>query len=97
MNLSELLSRQAEKYRDKPFLLFERQPDRSAAAFRASLSYFELERRVNRACRYLDALGLRAGDVFNLHLPNCPSFIVLWLAGARLGAVMMPTNPLSSD
>lgn len=97
MNLSLLLSQQAQKYRDKPFLLFERQPDGNHAAFRSCLSYEAFDRQVNRACRYLEALGLRQGDVFNLHLPNCPGFIVLWFAGARLGAVMMPTNVLAAE
>ncbi len=97
MNLSILLSQQAKKYHDKPFLLFERQPDETHAGFRSGLSYGEFDRQVNRACRYLETLGLRAGDVFNLHLPNCPGFIILWFAGARLGAVMMPTNVLAAE
>ncbi len=93
MNLSELLASQARRHGEREFLLFERQPDAaSAEPFRQILSYRELDQRVNRACRYLAALGLGPGDVFNLHLPNCPAFVVLWFAGARLGAVMMPTN-----
>ena len=92
MNLSDLLNDRASRYADKPFLTFERQPN----VYRQSLSYRELNNRVNQACHYLASLGLGQGDVFNLHLPNCPAFLVLWFAGARLGAVMMPTNVLSS-
>ena len=44
-----------------------------------------------------NSLNLGKGDVFNLHLPNCPAFLILWFAGMRLGAVMMPTNVLSSE
>ena len=97
MNLSELLADRARKCADKPFILFERQPDETRPApFCLSLSYRELDTRVDQACHLLAGLGLKPGDVFNLHLPNCPAFIVLWFAGARLGAVMMPTNVLAS-
>lgn len=97
-NLSDLLGDRAARYGEREFLLFERQASEAEnlACWRQVLSYEELDSRVNRACHYLAASGLESGDVFNLHLPNCPSFVVLWLAGARLGAVMMPTNVQSS-
>ncbi|MCP4287872.1 MAG: ATP-dependent acyl-CoA ligase [Gammaproteobacteria bacterium] len=98
MNLSDLLSDSASRYGDREFLLFERQPLEPASQdyFRLQLSYREFDTLVNRACHYLAALGLKAGDIFNLHLPNCPAFLILWFAGARLGAVMMPTNVLAT-
>ncbi len=96
MNLSELLSDRAARFGDREFLLFERQPGENGDSFRRRLTYDDLESGVNRACHYLAALGLRRGDVYNLHLPNCPTFLQLWFAGARLGAVMMPTNVLAS-
>jgi crotonobetaine/carnitine-CoA ligase len=97
-NLSDLITDRAARYGNREFLLFERQANETEnlACWRQQLSYSELDSRVNRACHYLSARGLKNGDVFNLHLPNCPSFILLWFAGARLGAVMMPTNILSS-
>ncbi len=99
MNLSELIAGQAAKFGDKDFLLFERQPSvpDDQDAFRRNLSYREFDACVNRACHYLAAQGLKQGDVFNLHLPNCPAFVILWFAAARLGAVMMPTNVLASS
>jgi crotonobetaine/carnitine-CoA ligase len=99
MNLSELIAGQAAKFGDKVFLLFERQPSvpDNQDAFRRSLTYREFDTCVNRACHYLAAQGLKQGDVFNLHLPNCPAFVILWFAAARLGAVMMPTNVLASS
>ena len=97
MNLSDLLANQAIKFKDTTFLLFDRQAtDKSEQSFRQTLTYRELDDCVNQACHYLASLGLSRGDVFNLHLPNCPAFLILWFAGARLGAVMMPTNVLSS-
>ena len=98
MNLSDLIAARAREYGDKTWLYFERQPDaaRGLAEFRQELSYAEFDRRVDQACHYLAGRGVARGDVVNLHLPNCPAFLLLWFATARLGAVMMPTNVLAS-
>ncbi len=102
MNLSDLVTDNAAKYGNRIFLFFERQAIHDESknihrdSFRQTLSFRELENRVNQACHYLASQGLNQGDVFNLHLPNCPAFLILWFAGARLGAVMMPTNVLAS-
>ena len=102
MNLSDLLADRATKYGNRKFLLFDRQPATSTSnsinqdCFRQTLTFRELDGLVNQACHYLSSQGLNQGDVFNLHLPNCPAFLILWFAGARLGAVMMPTNVLAS-
>lgn len=98
MNLSELITDRARECGEKAFLVFERQPieAKSQVSFRQSLSYRELETCVDQACHFLHEQGLKQGDVFNLHLPNCPAFLILWFAAARLGAVMMPTNTLAS-
>ena len=98
MNLSDLLRDNAKRFGDQDFLLFERQSDADSGQddFRLTLSYREFDRCVDRGCHYLAELGLKPGDIFNLHLPNCPAFMLLWFAAARLGAVMMPTNVLAS-
>ena len=102
MNLSDLLTDRAAKFGDRKFLFFERQAAANASqntardSFRQTLTYRELDDRVNQACHFLSAQGLSRGDVFNLHLPNCPAFLILWFAGVRLGAIMMPTNVLAS-
>jgi crotonobetaine/carnitine-CoA ligase len=102
MTLSELIEIQAEVYNNKTFLFFEQQPVidgenlSSSPGFLKELSYSAFDQQVNQACHLLNNLGILKGDVINLHLPNCPSFIILWFAVARLGAVMMPTNVLSS-
>ena len=41
--------------------------------------------------------GLGHGDKFNLHLGNCPEFLIFWLAAAKSGTVMVPTNPVSTS
>jgi acyl-CoA synthetase (AMP-forming)/AMP-acid ligase II len=51
---------------------------------------------VNRAAHFLLRRGLKPQEKFNLHLGNCPEFLVFWLAAARTGTVMVPTNPVST-
>ena len=51
---------------------------------------------MNRAAHLLLARGLRHGDKFNLHLGNCPEFLLFWMAAAKTGTVMVPTNPAST-
>ncbi len=75
--LSALLARQAEARPEAPALL---------AAGRA-VSYRVLAERVERAARGLARLGIAAGDVVSVQLPNTPEFLVAYLALARLGAL----------
>ena len=102
-NLSALLSHQATTFGERDFVLFDQQPkiDQSNSdqipELRKSLSFDQLDQQVNQACRLLESSGIRRGDVFNLHLPNSLSFLILWFAGVRMGAVMMPTNVQSSQ
>jgi crotonobetaine/carnitine-CoA ligase len=56
----------------------------------------DFDRGVNRAAHVLLERGLKPGDRFNLHLGNGPEFLVFWLAAARTGTVMVPTNPVST-
>jgi 2-aminobenzoate-CoA ligase len=58
------------------------------------LSYGELGRRVNRLANGLAALGLGRGDRVLLRLPNCPEFVVTWLACQKLGVVTVATMPM---
>ena len=54
-------------------------------------SYAETAAQADSIARNLAAIGVGAGDVISLQLPNCPEFIFIHLAALRLGAV---TNPL---
>jgi crotonobetaine/carnitine-CoA ligase len=62
----------------------------------ACWTWQEFDRDVNRAANLLLARGLKPGDKFNLHLGNCPEFLFFWMAAAKTGTVMVPTNPISS-
>ena len=85
------LEDKARRFPDDPFLIFE-----DASGGRERWTWHEFDATVNRAAHLLLARGLRHGEKFNLHLGNCPEFLVLWMAAAKTGTVMVPTNPVST-
>ena len=102
MNLSDLLLQRVLSHGDLAFVKFEKQADKMGRkpdkpeVYKSTLTYSAFNDKVNQASHFLVSHGLGKGDVYNLHLPNCISFLILWFAGARIGAVMMPTNILAS-
>src|SRR5262249_37592245 len=59
-----------------------------------TLTYGELEKRVNRLATGLRAVGVDRGHRVLMRLPNCPEFIVTWLACQKLGAITVSTMPM---
>ncbi len=60
------------------------------------VSWGRLQRESDAFASALAALGVRAGDRVALLLPNCPQFFVAELAAWKLGAVVVPLNPIYS-
>ena len=89
-NLRTALEQKAQAHPDKTFLIFEDHDEQAH-----SYSYEQFDRMVNRTANGLLQLGVKKGDKVNLHLTNCPEFLFFWFAIAKIGAVMVPTNPLS--
>src|SRR5438309_2209598 len=89
--LGSALEDKARRFPDEPFLIFE---DATGAIGRWTWREFDAD--VNRVAHLLLARGLRHGDKFNLHLGNCPEFLLFWMASAETGTVMVPTNPGSA-
>ncbi|MGH2394045.1 MAG: AMP-binding protein, partial [Candidatus Limnocylindria bacterium] len=86
------LEDKAHRFPEAPFLWFEDADGRVEGPW----TWRDFDREVNRAAHLLLARGLKPGDRFNLHLGNCPEFLVFWLAAAKTGTVMVPTNPVST-
>ncbi|MGD9663787.1 MAG: class I adenylate-forming enzyme family protein [Novosphingobium sp.] len=57
-----------------------------------SLSYRDLDKTVEQVARNLAARGLKKGDRIALLLGNLPEFLIVFLAAARLGAIVLPLN-----
>ncbi len=58
------------------------------------LTYGALAKQVNRLAHGLRAAGLAPGDRLLMRLPNCPEFVVTWLACQKLGVVTVSTMPM---
>ena len=70
-------------------------PDRPAVRLdEDTLTYAQLDGAAARAAGLLRAKGVRAGDRVGLQLPNVPYFPILYFGALRLGAVLVPLNPL---
>ena len=88
-----------------PFMLLERWshlPTRSFASYEdpdgrlLTVSYAAQVDRSLRAAAVLRQLGVHRGNRVHVHLNNCPEFLDLWLGANAIGAVLVPTNPLST-
>jgi len=91
-NLRKLLEVRAQAYPEKTFLIFE-DNDENIEEF----TYSEVDEHVNKLANELLDLGIKKGDKVNIHLSNCPEFIFSWFALSKIGAIMVPTNILSTS
>ena len=85
--LRDLLEEKVALCPDRDFLVFE---DREGTVER--YTYRDVDARVNQVANGLLAEGVRPQEKIVVHLPNSPAFLLTWLAIAKIGAVMVPTN-----
>ncbi|RJP34056.1 MAG: long-chain fatty acid--CoA ligase [Actinobacteria bacterium] len=72
-----------------------RLPDQNALSFKGeTVSFLEMDRRVDALVRGLGRRGLGLGDRCVLMMPNSIAWVLLYYALARLGAVVVPVNPV---
>ncbi|WP_194291303.1 class I adenylate-forming enzyme family protein [Cumulibacter manganitolerans] len=76
---------------ERPFASYENPAGRVL-----KVTYAQQVERSLRAAAVLRQLGVHRGNRVHVHLPNCPEFLDLWLGANAIGAVLVPTNPLSS-
>jgi long-chain acyl-CoA synthetase len=86
-NFAEQLSAAAREAPDRPAVKLDD----------VVLSYALLDAGVARAAGLLRARGVGPGDRVGLQLPNVPYFPVVYFGALRLGAVVVPMNPLLKD
>ena len=71
------------------------QPDRMAMSDGyESLSWVQLQGRAYRLAVALKDLGIEPGDRVQMQLPSWNEFVVVYLALARIGGVLVPTMPI---
>ncbi len=86
-DLYELLNATAAEVPSRPALRF----------LGASLTYQRLFQLAENMAGALRARGVRAGERVALLMPNCPQFVISFLALMRLGATAMLLNPLNVE
>lgn len=82
--VGQLLDQTADRFSDAPAMAYGE----------VRWSYTQLREKVNRMAAGLALQGVRKGDAVLMTLPNCPEFIVSFLAISRLGAVVVNAGPL---
>lgn len=76
-----------------PGLLAEQRAEDTALVYRGrEWSYAELEELSRRVASALSARGIGPGERVGIWLPNCPAYVLLYFACARLGAVAVAVN-----
>ena len=84
ISLGSMLAKTAEAFPGHTALLF----------FGKKITYAALDSLVNRFANALSGLGVTQGDRVALMLPNVPHMVIGYYAALRLGAIVVPTNPL---
>lgn len=70
-------------------------PDKPALNFYGTeTTFWELRTQVRRMTNALAAAGVSKGDRVGIHLPNCPQFVIAYIATLSLGAVVVNMNPM---
>ena len=82
MNLADFLTDTTDRTPDHVAIRFEGQ----------SVTFAEMNRRVNALATGLTGLGLRPGDVCILMMPSSLNWALVYYALAKLGAVVVPVN-----
>ena len=59
-------------------------------------TYGEFDRVVEGAADRLADAGAGPGDAVHLALTNSPTFVAVWLAAVRLGAWIVPSDPMAT-
>ncbi len=67
---------------EKSALIFEDQP----------ITYRQLNEEANRVAHYFQSAGLKKGDRISVLLLNCPEFLYIYFAAAKLGLILVPLN-----
>ncbi len=83
-SLYDLFRESVERHRGKIALTF----------YETAFTFERLQALVEQMAASLAASGVGKGDRVALMLPNCPQFVISFLAAMRLGAVVTQVNPM---
>lgn len=73
-------------------------PDRVAVDFYGSeTTFWQMREQMLRLANALRARGVEKGDRVGILLPNCPQFVIAYLATLSVGAIVVNMNPLYTE
>ena len=91
VSFSEVWERTLRDHPDDIFLIFE-----NLESDTVEWTYSDFNKEVSKVASLLLQHGVQSGDSIHLALANCPVFIAVWLAAVRLGAWIVPSDPMGS-
>lgn len=83
-SIGELLRVRSREQPDHPLLRWRDAPDRA---------YRDVDLETDELASALVAVGVEQGDRVAMLTPNRPEFLLIWLAVAKIGAVLAPMDP----
>ena len=89
VTFSSVWERAVERGGDAEFLIFE-QPDGAVVNW----TYQQFDAAIAGVTAGLIERGVTPGSAVHLALTNTPAFVALWLAASRLGAWIVPSDPM---
>ena len=90
-NLGKVLDYKAYAFGSREAIVYE------DATGRVSFhTYAQFNDRANRYANLFAGKGIKKGDKVVVHMRNCPEYLFAWFGLAKIGAVMVPTNVLST-
>ena len=73
----------------------ERYPNRTALLYLGErFTFARLRELSDRFAGALSGMGIQKGDRVMLYIPNCPQWVIAFLAIQKIGAVMVPVSPI---
>ena len=73
----------------------EDNPDKPALIYLGvKYSFSQLREATESLAASLHRLGVAKGDRAVLYLPNCPQWVITWLALMRIGVIAIPISPI---
>ncbi len=84
--LPEILNDMTGRFASRSFIHF----------FGTSMTYQEVNEKVDQFANLLIAEGIKPGDRVALYLPNCPPCVIAFFGILRAGAILTQLNPLYS-
>jgi crotonobetaine/carnitine-CoA ligase len=91
VTFAELWARAVTNHGSRRFLTFEG-PDRTSTDW----TYAQFDALTDRVAATFAAAGVGPGAPVHLALTNSPAFVAAWIAAVRLGAAIVPSDPMAT-